>query len=163
MTDTSRPSDGPGAPDVTNVTDAPAGAGAPAARPLFRTAVTALAAARVALGVTALARPSLVARPWVGPAASGIAGQVLGRALGGRDLALGLGTLAAVWGAPPESPAALAWCAAGVLSDVADTAITASAWSELPRITRWLVAGSAAGAAVVGAAGAVGLVFEQNN
>jgi hypothetical protein len=111
----------------------------------------ALAAARVALGVTAVAFPSMVARPWVGATADGTAGRVLGRALGARDIALGLGALAALRQGPGE---ARAWVAAGALSDACDVAITAAAWRELPRGTRWLVATSAGGAAIAGAAGA---------
>ncbi|MDQ3601126.1 MAG: hypothetical protein M3408_07735, partial [Actinomycetota bacterium] len=49
-----------------------------------------LAAGRVALGVVAVLRPELPARPWVGTTeAGGAAGRVLGRALGGRDISLG--------------------------------------------------------------------------
>jgi hypothetical protein len=44
----------------------------------------------------AFAAPALVSRSWVGGAGGGPSGRVLGRALGGRDLALGLGTLAAL-------------------------------------------------------------------
>src|SRR3954451_21565414 len=62
---------------------------------LLRHGATAVAVARVALGVVALARPSVPARPWVGEPADEIGLQVLGRALGARDLVLGLGTLAA--------------------------------------------------------------------
>ncbi|HJZ25265.1 MAG TPA: hypothetical protein VJ370_03220, partial [Streptosporangiaceae bacterium] len=63
---------------------------------LLRRGATAVAAGRVALGVTALAWPAVPARPWVGPAADGVAARVFGRALGARDLALGLGALAAL-------------------------------------------------------------------
>ena len=65
---------------------------------LLRRGATAVAAGRVALGVTALAWPSVPARPWVGAAADGLAARVFGRALGARDLALGLGALAALQG-----------------------------------------------------------------
>ena len=121
---------------------------------LLRGAATALAAARVGLGLVALARPALVARPWVGPAGEELGGQVLGRALGARDLALGLGALAALADPSAGPRAAATWFAAGALSDTCDTAVTAAAWSRLPGRTRWLVAATAAGAAVAGAAGA---------
>ena len=48
----------------------------------------------------------------------------------------------------------------GALSDALDAAITAGAWSELPRATRWLIAASAGGAAVAGAAGTAALLVE---
>ncbi|MBO0786498.1 MAG: hypothetical protein J2P33_10520, partial [Actinobacteria bacterium] len=50
-----------------------------------------------------------------------------------------------------------AWVAAGALSDALDVAATLSAWRELPRAGRWLVLGSASGAALAGAAAAVAL------
>jgi hypothetical protein len=133
-------------------------AAGPSAGPaLLRLGATAVAAGRVALGVTALAWPSVPARPWVGAAADGPAGQVFGRALGGRDVALGLGALAALSRPAGESESASAWVAAGALSDALDVAASLSSWRELPRVTRWLVAASAGGAALLGAAGAAAI------
>jgi hypothetical protein len=158
----------------------------------IRRGAVALAAARAGLGVAALVSPALIARPWVGGeagaaggeagAAGGEAGaagggagaaggargpaaRVLGRALGGRDLALGLGALAALQGgrlaaagaaagAAPGAGAARGagiWIGAGALSDSLDVLATATAWDELPAVGRWLVALSAGGAAVSGA------------
>ena len=122
---------------------------------LLRRGATAVAVGRVALGVTALAWPSVPARPWVGAAADDVAAQVFGRALGARDLALGLGALAALQG--PGAGSARAWVAAGALSDALDVVASVSSWDELPRITRWLVAASAGGAALAGAAGSLAL------
>ena len=45
--------------------------------------------------------------------------------------------------------------AAGALSDALDVAASLASWRELPRTGRWLVAVSAGGAALVGAAGAL--------
>ena len=122
---------------------------------LLRRGATAVAAGRVALGVTALAWPSVPARPWVGAAADDVAARVFGRALGARDLALGLGALAALQGPAAQAGSARAWVAAGALSDALDVVATVSSWPELPRVTRWLVAASAGGAALAGAAGAL--------
>src|ERR1017187_9224043 len=58
---------------------------------LLRHGARAVAAGRVALGLAALAWPSGPARPWVGAAADDLTARVFGRALGARDLALGLG------------------------------------------------------------------------
>jgi hypothetical protein len=121
--------------------------------PLFRRAAIAVAAGRTALGVAALIWPSVPARPWVGASADELGAQVFGRALGARDLALGLGALAAARQAPSASRSAGAWYAAGALSDALDVAATAAAWPRLPRATRWLIAAVAGGAAVAGAAG----------
>jgi hypothetical protein len=128
----------------------------------------ALAVARVAIGVTALAKPSLVSRPWVGDARD-VTARVLGRALGGRDLALGLGTLAALRAVTPAGAAAGAsggaaastagaWVGFSAFADSVDLVTTAAAWDELPALGRWLIATSAGGAAVVGAVAARSLI-----
>ncbi len=135
--------------------------GAPGVLPLLRYAATAVAAGRVGLGVAALAWPAVPARPWVGSSADELGAQVFGRALGARDLALGLGALAAARKAPGDPWSAGAWFAAGALSDALDVAVTAATWPRLPRFTRWLVAASAGGAAVAGAGGAVAAFRER--
>ena len=132
----------------------------PAVLPLFRYAATAAAVARVAVGVAALTWPSVPARPWVGASADDLTAEVFGRALGARDLALGLGTLAAIRKAPSGPWPAGALYAAGALSDALDVSITVAAWPRLPKTTRWLVAASAAGAAIAGAAGALAAFLE---
>ena len=122
---------------------------------LLRHGAKAVAAGRVALGLTALAWPSGPARPWVGEGADDLAARAFGRALGARDLALGLGALAALQRPAADPGSASAWVAAGALSDALDVAASLSAWRELPRVGRWLVVASAGGAALAGAAGAV--------
>ena len=117
----------------------------------MRRGATALALARTALGVAALASPELIARPWVG-LGNGPASRVLGRALGGRDLALGLGALAALRLPPGTAGGAGAWVGAGALADSLDVLATATAWAKLPPAGRWLVVMSAGGAAAAGAA-----------
>jgi len=124
---------------------------------LLRRGVTAVAAARVALGLTALAWPKVPARPWVGAAADDLTARVFGRALGARDFALGLGALMALLGPSAEPGEAVSWIAAGALSDALDVAASVASWRELPRTGRWLVAASAGGAALTGAAGALAL------
>jgi hypothetical protein len=133
----------------------------------LRHAAMALALGRTAMGVTALAAPSLMWRPWIGDT-GGVPARVLGRALGGRDLALGLGTLAALRAAPPVSPAAVnsggtakaagVWVGFAALADFLDMVTTAAAWGELPPVGRWLFATTAGGAAVVGAVAARSLI-----
>ena len=136
---------------------------------LPRRGAAAVAAGRVGLGLAALAWPAIPARPWVGAASGGLAARVLGRALGRRDVALGLGALAALRcpdggpgrtcgpGPASEPGPAAAWVAAGALSDALDVAATLSAWRELPRAGRWLVLGSASGASLAGASAALAL------
>jgi hypothetical protein len=148
---------GPGGENVLMVNDK--NRPAAAAFPLFRYAATAVAVGRVGLGVTALVWPSVPGRPWVGASADELGAQVFARALGARDLALGLGALAAVLQSSP-GPQQAAWYAAGALSDALDATVTAAAWSRLPRTTRWLVAASAGGAALAGAAGTLAAARE---
>jgi hypothetical protein len=123
----------------------------------FRRGAAAVALGRTALGVAALVSPTLIARPWVGEV-SGPALRVLGRALGGRDLALGLGALAAL---RQDTGAGAAWVGAGALSDSLDVLATLTAWRELPPAGRWLVLGTAGGAALAGAVGAWALLSGQ--
>jgi hypothetical protein len=114
-----------------------------------RRGATAVAAGRVAIGVVALTAPPLVARPWVGEVGDGAEGRVLARALGGRDLALGLGALAALTG-QSGAGSAMTWVGLAAVADACDTVATAVAWRKLPA-TKWLVAATAAGAAAIGA------------
>jgi hypothetical protein len=118
---------------------------------LSRRGAWAVAAGRVALGLTALAWPSVPARPWVGAAADDVAARVFGRALGARDIALGLGALRALQRLAAEPGSACAWVAAGALSDALD--VVAS---------RWLVVVFAGGAALTGAAGALAVRPDRN-
>jgi hypothetical protein len=122
----------------------------------------AVAAGRLAIGLTALAWPSVPARPWVGAAADDLAARVFGRALGARDIALGLGTLTALQRTANEPGPASAWVAAGALSDALDVVASLASWRDLPRTGRWLVAASAGAAALTGAAGALALRPSRN-
>jgi hypothetical protein len=128
----------------------------------LRRGATAVAAGRVALGLTALAWPSVPARPWTGAGNDDLTARVFGRALGARDLALGLGALAALRDQAASPQSARSWVAAGALSDALDVAASLAAWRELPRVTRWLVVASAGGAALAGAAGALALCPDDN-
>src|SRR3954466_3660563 len=125
----------------------------------------ALAASRIALGVSAVVSPRLAATPWVGgssthPGGEGLgpagggpggppAGGVLGRAAGARDVALGAGALLAVSQGPR---AERTWVGLAAFCDVVDAVTTAATWRRLPSPGRLLVGAAAAGAAVVGVA-----------
>ena len=117
-------------------------------RMLGRPLALAIAAIRVALGAVAYAAPDAVARPWVGAASEPHQVAVLGRALGGRDLALGLGAL----GTRRDQAALWRWVCLGVLSDSGDALATLLSFRRLPTKGRWLVLASSAGAAMAGAA-----------
>ena len=125
----------------------------------LRRGATAVAVGRVGLGVVALTSPAVVGRPWAGPSGDSQAGRVLGRATGGRDLALGLGTLAALRrpAGPEADRAAAAWVGLSGLCDGIDLLITVGSWRQLPTPGRWLVALAAGGAAALSLAAAAGV------
>jgi hypothetical protein len=119
---------------------------------LARVCGTAVAGGRTLLGVVAVARPELPLRPWVGgTAAAADAPRLLGRALGGRDLAIGLGGLWALAFDNHGDRSAAVWLAAGALADALDVAATAAAWRRLPATGRVLVGTAAAGGVLTGA------------
>jgi len=110
----------------------------------------ALAAGRVTIGIVALVRPDLMARAWVGAAqAAGPAGRVLGRAAGGRDIALGAGALLA--SSRRNGRGLLSWTVAGSFCDAVDVAATVASWRDLPQRGRYAVAGAASSGVLLGA------------
>lgn len=113
----------------------------------FRRLAAGLAATRVALGFAALAFPEPAGRAWIGPGAAGHDRAVIVRALGGRDVALGLGALLALRSGRDASR----WLAMGAASDLVDTAASSWGFSALPRWRRWLVLAASGGAACTGA------------
>jgi hypothetical protein len=124
---------------------------------LARLSGLAVAGGRSLLGVVAIARPELPLRPWVGAvAADSEPPQLLARALGGRDLALGLGALWALTAGADRSASAV-WLAAGAVADAVDVSATLAAWRRLPAGGRAMVAAAAAGGTIAGAYGAVRL------
>lgn len=106
-----------------------------------RRLVVANGVARSALGVVAFVLPGVPLTPWVGAERRHPSSRLLGRALGGRDLALGLGTLTAARSDGPVRP----WVVAGGLADAGDVAATLLAWRALPRVGRLAVLAAAAG------------------
>ncbi len=106
-------------------------------------------ALRIGLGVAALLAPRPASAVWIGSAPPEPGREVLARALGGRDIALGAGTVA---GAMTDRPMT-AWIVASGGADAVDAAVTLAGWHQLPRWGRLLVlvasAGSTATAAVL--------------
>ena len=103
-----------------------------------------LAIGRCAAGAAFAAAPGLLGARWIGPDAELPTTHVLGRALGARDLAIGLGTLIALERDAPVR----GWLEAGVLADAADFAATCVAGRDLPPVGRagvLVMAGAAAG------------------
>lgn len=119
----------------------------------------ALAGARVGMGVVMLVRPTWVTRLLGLDQATAKRTGWLPRMLGGREMALGIGALAAVRAQreAPDRGSARAWLLAGALTDATDLfAISAGMRGKnLPRAIGGLACLTSASAAVVGVAAAV--------
>jgi hypothetical protein len=116
-----------------------------------RAAIAGVAAGRLALGIAAIVRPTVPLQFWVADDDAARPGaRVLARALGGRDVALGVGALVALSRGGPVP----LWALAGAGADLVDLAATVVAGPDLPGRRRRQVVALAGGAAVV-AAGAV--------
>lgn len=71
---------------------------------------------RLAIGAVTVLAPSLVAKVWMGKGAEDAVSNVALRGLGGREAAIGFGTLVALERNKPVS----GWLEAGALADAAD-------------------------------------------
>jgi hypothetical protein len=100
--------------------------------------------ARCALGAAAFAAPGLPLTPWVGDAGQDGPVRLLARALGCRDVALGVGALMALRHDAPVR----GWVEAGGLADAGDVAVTLGTFRALPRRGRWLVLAAASAGAI---------------
>ncbi len=104
-----------------------------------------LAWGRFGIGATAVVAPGLAARPWVGDAGSEPGARLFARAMGGRDLALGIGALRALAVSDDESRP---WVALGGVADLVDAMATVAAFGQLPRRSRWAIVAVTLGAAL---------------
>ena len=108
--------------------------------------VRAFAAVRIAIGAAALVAPGLGVRKWLGPDSDGPGARLLMRMAGGRDVALGIGTLFAVrHGSPVRG-----WLEAGMLADTTDLVGSLFAVRHLRRVPVTAGALSSLGAAAYG-------------
>jgi hypothetical protein len=107
-----------------------------------------LSAGRIAIGAALVAKPPLVGSGWVGRESTKPGGQVLARALGARDAALGAVTLTAMRSGQPLKPLVLA----GIACDATDLLATHAARDSLPKAAAPLIYALAGAALLVGAA-----------
>jgi hypothetical protein len=105
------------------------------------------AVGRVALGAALLAAPRAVAGPWVGDDARRDGVQVTARAIGARDVGIGLGQLTAA----RRGFGAASWLRAGALADAVDCLATLQRRDALPLAGVVGVAAMAAAGAALGA------------
>ena len=111
-------------------------------RPLVR----ALAAGRLAVGVAIMLRPEQATSGWIGRSAGYGGTQVLAKAFGARDFALGAGALAAL----VSGRDARDWVLAGAFADTIDLYATLTG-DDVPASGKVLVAALAGGAIAVSA------------
>jgi hypothetical protein len=112
-----------------------------------RTLSTVQAAGRIVLGSGLLAAPSLMASGWVGDDGSREGAQLLAMGLGARDIAIGVGQLAATRAGHGVRP----WALASVLSDGADFAATMKYRDRIPATAVAAVGALALGSAILAA------------
>lgn len=109
-----------------------------------RRAAQGLALSRVAVGVALVAAPERATAGWLGRDARRPGAQVLARALGIRDLALGIGALAAL----RRGDDAWGWLAGAAAADAVDCAASIAAGDRLPALGRYGVPAIAGGSAL---------------
>jgi hypothetical protein len=110
--------------------------------------MTLYAIGRMAFGVAALTAPASVGRAFAGAGGAEPDAQAFLRGMGGREIGLALGLLAAHRVDGPVRP----WLIAGVLADSSDLAGIVGTWGHLPSAKRWLGVATAGAAAALGAA-----------
>ena len=112
-----------------------------------RAVATAIAAGRVGLGVVFTFAPGVALRAWPGDGShTQPVARFLARSTGGRDLAIGLGTLVALRKDAPVR----GWLEAGMLADAVDAIAIVAVIRTVPKARALVAFLAAAGAVVAG-------------
>ena len=109
--------------------------------------------ARFCIGIVFISHPKIMDEAWIGRQARLPGAQVLSRAVGARDLALGLGGAQA---AVRNDGSARQWLGAAAICDAVDFGATYAAGRKIPRSARTSVLGIAAASTVLSLIAAVG-------
>lgn len=112
----------------------------------MRALVTVFGIGRLLFGVALLAVPGRVSRGWVGRDDAPTA--VMGRGLGGRDIALGAGTACTAARGGDPTP----WLVGGVVADASDVVAAIAAGDAIPRNGRLGALAIAGGSVLAGLA-----------
>ena len=113
-----------------------------------RSLVRQLSYARIAVGIATVLAPGRVNRGWIVAVDGERPGaKLIARTFGVRDAALGVITLKALDDDSDHLPDLLK---VGAVCDAVDAAATVVAFGHLPKVTRFAVLASAAGAAFLG-------------
>jgi hypothetical protein len=110
------------------------------------------AACRIGIGAGFVAYPGLAMRPWLGSEAGRPAVKLLARALGARDLVLGVGTMSAL----EDGLSLRRWLRAALVADAADFLVTLLEHRHLPDRGRQLVLAIAGAGVAMGGVAALG-------
>jgi hypothetical protein len=110
-----------------------------------------VAAGRTGFGVALIVAPERVTSLWLGSDAGRPVARVVTRGLGARDVALGVGALAAA------DSQLQPWVAGAIVADTADLVATVAAGKSLPLTGRALVGAVAAAGAGLGTIALAGL------
>ena len=113
-----------------------------------RVAVRWYGLARIMIGLVLVAVPGRALRGLVGPAIDQAPVRVLGRIAGGRDVVVGVATMAAARDEADDT--VRRWAAYGAACDAVDLVAFLGAWRSLPKRTRALSAGAALSGVVTG-------------
>jgi hypothetical protein len=111
-----------------------------------------LAVGRALVGAVLVAFPRLSAATWIGAPAAHPAAAVLMRALGAREIGLGLGVLASLDRGSSLRP----WLTAGIMADATDLVATIAARDHLPKLSVPGIAVAAGGGVALGVAALAG-------
>ena len=109
---------------------------------------------RFLFGVAFIVKPTLMERAWIGKQARLPGAQLLARAVGARDVVLGLGGLQAL---TREDGSARPWLAAAGICDAVDFGATWAAGRSIPRQARSGVLAIAGVFSLLSAIAAVGI------
>ncbi|HYH58337.1 MAG TPA: hypothetical protein VD790_03835 [Thermoleophilaceae bacterium] len=108
---------------------------------------------RVVIGIVFIANPRIMDQAWIGKQARLPGPQLLARAVGARDLAVGAGGLQA---AVRNDGSAQPWLAAAAVCDAVDFGATYAAGRGIPRSARTSVLAVAAAGTLLSAIAALG-------
>jgi hypothetical protein len=108
--------------------------------------LTLYAIGRIGFGIASLAAPAVAGRTLAGPGGALPDAQAFLRGMGGREIGLGFGMLAAIRAGGNVRP----WVIAGLMADGSDLIGIAGAWRHMPPTKRWLSLGTAGAAAAAG-------------
>ena len=111
-----------------------------------RDLATLLGWTRVGVGLAFALAPAKMSKLWMGQNVDSVYTRMAGRALGSRDLALGIGLLTAM----QRGSTARGWLEAGVLADSVDTFTALSGMRRLPKIRSLFYVASGVGAVALG-------------